>query len=84
MTLTELFSSNKERLRIGVKQTSKAIIEGLAVQVYIARDADQHVTRHVVELAEEQDVEIIYVENMKDLGKACNIDVGAATAVITK
>jgi large subunit ribosomal protein L7A len=38
----------------------------------------------VEELAEERAVELEYVDSMKELGLACNIDVGAATAVITQ
>lgn len=84
MTLTELSSIPKDRLRIGVKQSSKALVEGRAIKVYIARDAEQHVTRRVEELADERAVELEYVDSMKELGLACNIDVGAATAVITQ
>ena len=73
-----------KKLRIGLKQSTKAIADGLAEKLIIARDADQYVTRGVLKLAEEQDVEIEFCESMKALGKACEIDVGAATAVIIK
>lgn len=69
---------------VGVKQATRAIADGKACKVYIARDAEQHVTRRVVELAGIHSVEIEYVDTMKELGFACNIDVGAATAVIIK
>lgn len=69
---------------VGIKQTTRAIADGKASKVYIARDAEQHVTRRVVELAGIHSVEIEYVDTMKELGHACNIDVGAATAVIIK
>jgi len=73
-----------KKLRIGLKQSMKAISEGLAEKLIIARDADQYVTRGVLKLAEEHGVRIEYCESMKALGKACEIDVGAATAVIIK
>ncbi len=52
--------------------------------LYIAKDAEQHVTRRIIELADENDVPVVLVESMKELGRACNIDVGAATAVVLK
>jgi large subunit ribosomal protein L7A len=52
--------------------------------LFIAKDAEQYVVRSIVLLAEEKQVPIIYIEDMLTLGKACNIDVGAATAVIVK
>ena len=42
------------------------------------------VVNPVIEIAKKKSVEIVYVESMKVLGRACNIDVGAATAVIEK
>lgn len=72
------------KLKIGTKQALKALNSDLAYAIYIARDAEEHVTRQLIEIATEKDIEIIYVETMKQLGKACKIDVGAATAVIVK
>jgi large subunit ribosomal protein L7A len=68
--------------KIGIKQSSKAISSGTAKALFVAKDAEQHVVRSIVKLAEEKDIEIIYVEDMMELGRACSIDVGAATAVI--
>lgn len=82
MQINEL--SNNPKLIIGVKQTTKVLINGHAKLIFIAKDAEQHVVRRIIQLATEQGVEIIFVETMKELGRACNIDVGAATAVIEK
>lgn len=84
MPVQELQILDRDRLRIGVKQSSKAITEGRALKVFVAKDAEQHVTRHIIELAERASVEIEFVDTMRTLGLACQIDVGAATAVITK
>lgn len=73
-----------DKIKIGAKQALKALNNGAASVVYIAKDAEEHVTRQLVNLAAEKNIEIIYVETMKQLGKACKIDVGAATAVIVK
>nr|WP_204663741.1 ribosomal L7Ae/L30e/S12e/Gadd45 family protein [Fusibacter tunisiensis] len=72
------------KLVIGVKQTTKVLMSHQAVVVFVAKDAEQHVVRRVIQLATDQEVDIVFVESMKELGKACNIDVGAATAVIEK
>lgn len=70
--------------KIGIKQSLKAISKGEALRLYIAEDAEQHVIRQIVELAKKNNVEIVYIPTMVLLGKACSIDVGAATAVIVK
>lgn len=72
------------KLKIGAKQALKALNNDVAYAVYIAKDAEEHVTRQLIDLAAEKSIEIIYVETMKQLGRACKIDVGAATAVIVK
>ncbi|WP_338535733.1 ribosomal L7Ae/L30e/S12e/Gadd45 family protein [Helicovermis profundi] len=74
----------EEKVRVGVKQSLKAILDDKVVKVYIAKDAEQYVTRRVIELANRSSVEIVFINTMKELGNACKIDVGAATAVIIK
>lgn len=70
--------------KIGIKQSLKAISNGSAEALFIAKNAEQHVVRSIVKLAEEKNVPIVYIDDMMILGKACKIDVGAATAVIIK
>ncbi len=69
---------------IGTKQTIRALKNHLIQEVIIAEDADPFLTARVVETATELDVPITYVDSMKMLGKACGIDVGAATVAIKK
>lgn len=69
-------------LRIGTKQTTKAVEQGEAVKVFVARDADPKLTAKIVQLARRMGVEVAYVETMKQLGKACSIEVGAAMVAI--
>ncbi|MBC7325193.1 MAG: ribosomal L7Ae/L30e/S12e/Gadd45 family protein [Moorella sp. (in: Bacteria)] len=77
-----------ERLRVarkravGTKQVTKAVMKGIARVVYIARDAEVRVTGPLVQLCRERGVEIVEVDSMKELGRACNIEVGSASAVI--
>lgn len=72
------------KVKIGLKQVSKALSDGLALQLFIAKDADPLLTDALINLAQNHSTEIIYVDTMRELGKACKIDVGAATAVIIK
>ena len=69
---------------IGTKQTVRALKNNLIQEVIIADDADIYLTGRVVETAKELDVPITYVDSMRMLGKACGIDVGAATVAIKK
>jgi len=66
----------------GMKQTIKAVLSGNARQVYLARDADERVQRPVLEACVKMSVPVSFVDYMADLGKACGIKVGAATAAI--
>lgn len=69
---------------IGTKQTAKLVTQGLAIEVVVARDADKRITSKIVLLCEEKGVPITYVDSMKQLGKACGIEVGAAMTGIRK
>ena len=74
---------SKEKV-IGIKQSLKAVENGTVKTVYIAKDADEKVVNPLKELSKKNALEIIYIENMKQLGKACGIDVGAAAVCIIK
>jgi large subunit ribosomal protein L7A len=69
---------------VGIKQSIKAIKSGEAKAVYTAIDAEAKLIEPVVKLAKENSLEVHHVNTMKDLGKLCGIDVGAATAVVLK
>jgi len=80
MSLERLRTARKKS--IGTKQTAKVIEKGQTRLVYVAKDAEDHVTRDIVKAARERGLELIVVESMLALGKACGIDVGAATAAV--
>lgn len=69
---------------VGVKQSTKAVENGVAANVFIAKDSEQKVVRGIIELCEKNNVPVTYVDTMKQLGKACGIDVEAAVACILK
>lgn len=70
------------KVRIGAKQTLKALELGNAIEVFVAQDADPKVTSKVIQFSLRAGVKITYVETMKMLGKACGIEVGAATVAL--
>ncbi|WP_312473854.1 50S ribosomal protein L7ae-like protein [Neobacillus sp.] len=73
-----------QRIVIGTKQTVKALNEGQVKELIVATDAEPKVTAKLVNKASESDVPIRYVDSMKKLGKACGIEVGAATVAIIR
>ncbi len=70
------------RIVVGTKETLKALEKKEAKVVVVARDAENRVVQPVTDLSESQGIEVHYVEEMKELGKACGIKVGAAVAAI--
>lgn len=78
-----LISLLKEQNKvIGIKQTTKALNQDKVKTLFVSKDAEKHLVQHLEQVAKEKDIEIIYVESMKDLGDACGINVGAAVAAI--
>ncbi len=69
---------------IGIKQVTKTVKNDLAKCVYIADDADDRVLSPLKKLCESKMIEIIVVPSMAELGKSCNIEVGAAAAALIK
>ena len=72
------------RYVIGKKQTLRFLAKDEVKSVFISRDADIHVTKEIIDICRDKNIEIIYFDNMKDLGRACNIDVNAAAAAVLK
>jgi len=69
---------------IGIKQSVKSLKNGGGKILYVANDAQEDLLKPVVELANNMNIEIRHVESMKELGKLCGIDVGAAVALLLK
>jgi large subunit ribosomal protein L7A len=81
LMLDETFKNAKQKT-VGLKQTQRALEKGLVRRLFIAKDAEPHVLRSVVEWCANHDVDRIDVPTMKELGKACGIEVGTAVAAI--
>lgn len=79
--LTELASQEKV---IGVKQSRKAIRDGLAKRVYLACDADPAITGPVADSCAAEGIFVDTAYTMAQLGQACRITVGAAVVAVLK
>lgn len=79
--LSELQTAQKV---VGVKQSRKAIRDGLAQRVVVAKDAEVRVIRPIRALCEELGVPVEEAETMAELGKAARIDIGAAVVTVLK
>jgi len=71
-------------IKIGTKQTMKAVESGLAAEVYVAEDCDQRLISKVVSECDKNGVHINYVPTMTELGEVCGIEVGAAMVAVLK
>lgn len=71
-----------KKCSIGTKQTTRLVEAGKAAEVFVAKDADPRMIQKIVHLCKKMGVRVTYVDSMKQLGKACGIDVGAAMAAV--
>lgn len=75
-------SLQAQNISIGTKQTIRMVEFGKAAEVFVAKDADPRITLKIVNLCKKMGVKVTYADSMKQLGKACGIEVGAAMAAI--
>lgn len=73
-----------DRRVIGTKQLLKALKAGRVLTAYVADDADPFLREPLLEQCRAAGVEIIPVASMKELGKLCQIHVGAACAALVR
>ncbi len=71
---------SKSGITVGMKQTLRMLEKNKLKAVYAANDADQYVTRPVIEAAEAVGVDVIYVGSKKSIGSRFGIETGAAVA----
>jgi len=76
-----LKNSNKA---VGIKQTIKAVEADAAKIVFIAKDADEKIVGGLKELCLRKNIDLQYADTMKQLGKACGIEVGASAVCVYK
>jgi len=78
----DLLPLSRQNVVVGAKQLRKALNKGCARRVYLARNADPALTEPLAALCQHHGVEYSWVRSMTDLGRACGIEVGAATATV--
>jgi large subunit ribosomal protein L7A len=71
-----------KKLAIGTNQTTKALEQATAKEVYVAKDAERRLVSNIEGLCKQKNTPLVWVESMRELGKACGIAVGAAAAAI--
>jgi len=69
---------------VGAKQVKRALNSSDVEVVFIAKDAEVKVTKEIEELCNSKQIQIIHVDTMESLGKACGIDINAAVAALLK
>jgi large subunit ribosomal protein L7Ae len=67
----------------GTNETTKVIERGMAKLVLIGEDVNpEEIVMHLPPLCEEKGTPYVYVKSQKDLGTACGINKGCASAAI--
>lgn len=80
---TEVLEELKQGQKVvGAKQTRRALKDGRAKKLFMAKDADPRLLQPLVQEAVRTGVRVEQVDTMKRLGEACGIAVGAAVAVL--
>ena len=69
---------------VGLKQVLKGASEGVVEKVFIASDVDEVIRQKVITVCDAQGISYEEVFSMIELGNACKIEVGAATAGLLK
>lgn len=72
---------SKEKVT-GVKQARRAIRDGLALQVFLALDADPALTEALAEQCLGREIPVVRQYTMRELGQAAGIQVGAAVVTV--
>ena len=67
---------------VGIKQLRKALTAGGVKTVYLAEDADPALTDPIAQQCRREQIPVVFVPTMKQLGAACDISVDAAAAAI--
>ncbi|RZN37535.1 MAG: 50S ribosomal protein L7ae [Methanophagales archaeon ANME-1-THS] len=70
-------------LKKGTNETTKTIERGLAKLVVISKDVTpEEIALHLPPLCDEKGIPYVHVKSQKDLGAACGINKGCASAAI--
>jgi large subunit ribosomal protein L7A len=67
---------------VGTKQTLKALQQRRVIELYIAKDANPEQLKTIIHLAKKQQLPIVEIPTMDELGIACEVEVKTATAAL--
>ena len=70
------------KIAVGSKQLRKALSNGRAKYIFLAKNADPLITAPIAESCVSRGIPIRWCDTMQELGKACGIDVGASAAAV--
>ena len=70
------------KVAVGSKQLRKALTNGRAKYVFLAKNADPGMTAPIAECCVTHGIPMKWCGTMQELGKACGIDVGASAAAV--
>ena len=73
-----------EKKVTGIKQVAKAIKDNEADKVIIAKDAHKEVIAPIISACRKKEIELVFIETMKELGEMAQIDVGASVVAELK
>lgn len=76
--------SDPDKRVVGLKQVIRGVQDDIFEKIYIASDADEVIKLQVLNACAEKGILYEEVQTMVELGDACSIDVGAATAGVLK
>ena len=80
----QIIKESKDKL-IGLKQALRAIQQDKVVQVYIASDIDDHIINKIATSCLDKKIPFTTLNlTQKELGRICQIEVGASVVAITK
>jgi len=69
---------------VGLKQVLKGLHHDIFSKIYIASDVDEVIRQKVIAVCNQKGTRYEEELSMLELGNACKIDVGAATAGVLK
>lgn len=67
---------------VGLKQVHKAVMQGRAVKVYVACDAEERLAEPLLEECRQAEIPTDEGCTMQQLGRACSIAVGTAAVAM--
>ena len=73
-----------KKILVGSKQLRKALKNDRVAAVFLAENANPRLTDEICKCCGEAGIQPTWVPSMRELGRACGIDVGAAAAAVLK